>query len=117
MIKVVFVGDEPSKKNVDPDIAFVGAACFKTLTWMIAYISADYYLCLNSDSIDDRAKIKKLYDNGFKVVALGVMASSKLKSLGIEHYMLPHPSGRNRRLNNKYHILMKLERAHQYVRQ
>jgi hypothetical protein len=117
MTKVVFVGDTPSKKNIDPDIAFVGTACFKTLTWFIKYIAADYYICLNSDTIEELTKIRKLYDNGFKIIALGVSASKRLDPLAIEHTTLPHPSGRNRRLNNKFHLIEKLERAHQYVHQ
>lgn len=44
MIKVVFVGDEPSKTNVSPDIAFVGAKCFNTVVQWIKELNPDYYV-------------------------------------------------------------------------
>lgn len=36
----------------------------------------------------------------FKIVALGGVASAVLKRMGVDHFKLPHPSGRNRQLND-----------------
>jgi hypothetical protein len=101
MVKVVFVGDEPSKTNVHNDIAFVGAKCFQRLTEWINYLSPDYYICLNSHTDYDMVKIMSLYEQGFKVIALGAKASERLLEHGVSNFKLPHPSGLNRQLNDK----------------
>lgn len=101
MVKVVFVGDEPSQTNIDPDIAFVGAKCFQRLTEWINYLRPDYYICLNSHTDNDIFKIERLKEDGFKVIALGNKASERLTKWQIQHYKLPHPSGLNRKINDK----------------
>lgn len=109
MLKVVFVGDEPSRINIDPDIAFVGAKCFQRLTEWINYLSPDYYICLNSHTDRDISKIGILELNGFKIIALGVNASKRLEESGITHFKLPHPSGLNRQLNDKRYVEQHLD--------
>jgi len=37
----------------------------------------------------------------YKIVALGNQVSKLLTDMGIKHFKLPHPSGRNRLLNDK----------------
>lgn len=113
MIKAVFVGDEPSRLNRNIDIAFVGARCFPTLVEWIAKLPVDYYVCINSNKQSDLDKIKCLADNGFKVVALGNKASRRLKDM--EHYMLPHPSGLNRKLNNKQELALRMLKCCDYL--
>jgi len=116
MIKVVFVGDQPSKKNISSDIAFVGATCFYRLIRWIKYIEPDYYITLNSVLNSDLEKINVLSENGFKVVALGNNAHKNLQHCGIEHFTLPHPSGLNRKINDDNYVKNVLELAKQYVR-
>ncbi len=82
MIKVAFIGDEPSHKNAHPDLAFVGAGCFNTVIEWINDLSPDYYVCLNSNTPRDMDKIHVLAEQGFKLVALGKKASERL---GISH--------------------------------
>ena len=115
MIKVVFVGDEPSKTNVSPDIAFVGAKCFNTVVKWIKELNPDYYVCLNSDTISQLSDIKKLEKAGFKVIALGAKASERLEKMLIPHCVLPHPSGLNRKLNNKQKLALDFYHAHSYI--
>ena len=115
MIKVVFVGDEPSKTNVSPDIAFVGAKCFNTVVKWIKELNPDYYVCLNSDTISQLSDIKKLEKAGFKVIALGAKASERLEKMLIPHCVLPHPSGLNRKLNNKQKLALDFMTAHSYI--
>jgi hypothetical protein len=113
---VVFVGDEPSKLNISPDIPFVGAKCFNTFIGWVNKLKPDYYVTLNSDNISDLSDIIKLYKSGFKVVALGNKASERLKKKGIEHKKLPHPSPLNRILNNKKVLDKQLKEVYSYIK-
>lgn len=115
MVKVVFVGDCPSATNVSPDIAFVGAKCFPTVVNWIKELAPDYYVCLNSDTISQISDIKVLFNSGFKVVAFGKKASERLEKAGIGHCMMPHPSGLNRKLNDKKAVALELYHAHSYI--
>lgn len=117
MIKVLFVGDKPSKFNVSSYIPFVGAKCFPRLVEWIRVINPDYYIVMNSDLNWDMNQINILYKNGFKVVALGNKAASKLLAeTDIDFFKLPHPSGLNRKTNNKAYIDRQLLLASKYVR-
>lgn len=115
MIKVVFVGDEPSKTNIDPDIAFVGASSFNRLVEWINYLKPDYYICLNSQTDGDMFKIDRLVEDGFKVVALGSKASERLLKNNHSHFRLPHPSGLNRQINDKKVIRAHLDACLEYL--
>jgi hypothetical protein len=115
MIRVIFVGDEPSQTNVTPDVAFVGAKCFDTVVKWIKELQPDYYVCLNSDTVSQLSDIKKLEKFGFKVIAFGNKASEKLVKWNIPHYKMPHPSGLNRKLNNKQAMALELYHAHSYL--
>ena len=111
MIKVVFVGDEPSPTNVDPSIAFVGAKSFNTLVEWIKFLEPDYYLCLNSNTEGCLDAIGKLYNNGFIVIALGKKAEERC----LCHFVLPHPSGRNRKLNDKEYVNKCLSNIRKFI--
>lgn len=116
MIKVVFVGDAPSRSNLDKDIAFIGAKCFPTLVEWISRVSPTYYVCLNSNTKANMGKIYKLYKENFKVIALGNVASQRLEAKRISHFKLPHPSGLNRQTNDLVFIGKELNKAYDYVR-
>lgn len=117
MLKVVFVGDCPSKTNVHPEVAFVGSRSMKKLVKWINVLSPDYYLCVNSNTESDIKKIESLYSNDkFKVVALGNNAAKRLKQKNVQHTVLPHPSGLNRKLNDKNVEDRELHKAFQYIR-
>lgn len=115
MIKVVFVGDEPSKLNLLKDYAFVGARCFKRLCDWIKIIDANFSLCVNS-SQDELKDVCTLHADGFKIIALGFKASQRLTAMGIPHYEMPHPSGRCLKLNDKAYLAACLDNAKAYVR-
>jgi len=101
MSRVVFVGDAPTHRNVNIAIPFVGTKSLDTLEQWILILGPTYYVCYNSWHEDDLNKIQILRDAGFKVIALGAAASTRLTKRGIEHFQLPHPSGLNRKLNDK----------------
>jgi uracil-DNA glycosylase len=107
----VFVGDEPSKTNINYDIAFVGARCFDRLVEWIGYINPKYYIVLNSRTQENLDNIKKLKSRGFLVVALGVKAKKRLDALQIENIPLPHPSGLCRKNNDKQYIQKELQKV------
>ena len=115
MIKVVFVGDEPSPTNISHQIAFVGAKCFERLVGWIKYLQPDYYICLNSNTDDDMLGIESLVDAGFQVVALGNKASKRLQKYDIDHWKLPHPSGLNRKLNDEKAMALELLACYEWL--
>jgi len=108
---IVFVGDQPSKKNVDPNTAFVGTKSYKRLLGWIYELN----LSLNEVLICNKDDIKDFYNNGFyvetpqmnfeallgydKVIALGKNSQKFLQGNNIEYLAMDHPSGLNRKLN------------------
>lgn len=121
MIKIVFVGDRPSKTNVSRYAAFVGARCFKRLTEWIKIVAPDFYVCYNINQdyhldIQSLNEIIDLHANGFKVIALGKEAHAALDEGGVPHYELPHPSGRNLQINDPKFIKACLDNAKTYAR-
>lgn len=57
-------------------------------------------------------EISKDYD---KILALGTKASDVLNLMGIDHFRLPHPSGLNRKLNNKRYVEHTLSECREYL--
>lgn len=54
--------------------------------------------------------------NGYdKIIALGGFPSSALSRLGINHHVLPHPSGLNRNLNDKVYEEDQVNRCKDYI--
>jgi hypothetical protein len=56
--------------------------------------------CVHIKSVDIN-RVKQLVDGYDKVLALGNLVSTVLNKIDIEHFKLPHPSPRNRLLNDK----------------
>ena len=50
-----------------------------------------------------------------KVIALGNFPSMALSKIKVEHFMLPHPSGLNRKLNDKSYETKILEECREYI--
>lgn len=113
---IFFVGDQPSAKNIDPEIPFVGTQSYKRLLdwiWQLNLSTVDVVIC-NKHQIHQYSYIDQFYVQlpnfqsdimcGDAVVALGNQASKKLTKMGVEHFLLPHPSGLNRKLNNKKYV-------------
>jgi uracil-DNA glycosylase len=106
---VLFVGDRPSSKNLDTKVAFVGTKSHaKLLSWIKALGPDVTYDTVNSTDEDllrylEVTGILKSY-----IVTLGNNADKAVKKLLLTHgiayeklYKMPHPSGRNRLLNDK----------------
>lgn len=116
MIEVLFVGDEPSKKNYDPEIAFVGTRSYKIMQKWWRRLWPIGIAVENSHNAKSIRKIKYYHNLNYKVVALGNKASDRLTKMGIEHFKLPHPSGRNRKLNDPKFIDSELEKCNNYIK-
>lgn len=118
-MNVLFVGDRPSKLNTYSHLAFIGTPSFRNLKkWIEKMQVFDFYM-VNSFSDEDFAKIlafKILHSLDYRYVALGENASKRLTNLGIEHFKLPHPSPKNRKLNNKRAINILLKKCTQYLK-
>jgi len=115
MTKVVLVGDAPNRHNTNANIPFVGTRSFSAVVEWLKALKVDYYLCYNSWTVYDINHVKTLSEVGFKIVALGNTASGRLKSARVNHYKLPHPSGLNRKLNDKQTLKILLADCCDYV--
>ena len=50
-----------------------------------------------------------------KVIALGNFPSEALRRIGVDHFALPHPSGLNRKLNDKQYEREQLNLCRDYI--
>ena len=115
-MQVLFVGDCPSRLNTDPNIAFIGTPSHKNLCKWIDKMNISMFRLINSDKQFDLDEIAHLYHvHKFKIVALGGAAAKRLNSIEIAHFGLPHPSPRNRILNNKLHVDKILKKCKKYL--
>ncbi len=112
---IVFVGDQPSKKNIDPNIPFVGTQSYKRLLEWIWEMNIDIseVKLLNKDSL------YRFMHNDFhvrpRIISLGKNAEKVAKVYGGLHFNLPHPSGLNRQNNDKEFIKQKLKECKEWL--
>lgn len=115
---ILILGDKPSKLNEDPKVPFIGAKCYTRLTKWIEYLNLNgqYYIS-NSDTIEDY--LTMAYIDTFKpiVLALGNNAYKKGSKFMTNSnlYRLDHPSGLNRKLNDKNYELKMLEECKKWL--
>lgn len=128
-ITVLFVGSNPSNAST-VDAAFHGSTkSSKILTRWTKDIDAIkiYINVLNEKTENNRplknSEIKSNLPqlktniqaiNPDRVVALGKTAAKALTLLHIAHYEMPHPSGRNRKLNDKNYEEQKVKGLTEY---
>ena len=112
-MKIVFVGDKPSRKNISQDIPFVGTKSYKTLLDWIYSMNIDITDVVTTNIHDFKKRTEKIQFSPKKIVALGENASKFLK--GIEHFKLPHPSPLNRKLNDKKTLNSILKECEKYL--
>lgn len=113
---VLFVGDEPSRLNTDPNVAFVGSKSMPVLMKWIAKIKPDEYDLVNSHTPFLVMCIEVNSNLGDAIVALGNKASARLTKAGIPHFKLPHPSPRNRLNNDQKFIDTELKKCKNYLK-
>jgi G:T/U-mismatch repair DNA glycosylase len=65
---------------------------------------------------DVDAKFVSSFSNGYKkVIALGGFASRALSRSGVQHYVLPHPSPLNRKLNDREYEKRVIEECREWL--
>lgn len=119
---VVFVGDQPSRLNRFPDVAFFGSKSWPTLCdWAGRLSLKDYnWYAVNSHTQYDMSRIMDLYrgnESNIIFIALGNDAAKRLGEKKIPYFKLPHPSPRNRKLNDKEYVAKILEECHNYLKE
>lgn len=105
---------------------FYGTRSHLTLLAWIAYLDVHKYEFINASNEffangkvkvtgDDYARLYIALKKESKVVALGKIASDALTKLKIKHFRLPHPSPRNRQLNNPIFIDRELAKCKRFL--
>ena len=121
MTKIIFVGMNPSRVKVSKS---KGSAYKRFHTWLdhlgihhvsFTNLSPDPEWDFKFQSFDHDYLCTSL-QNYDKIIAWGSMVSNYLKRLGFEeHYVLPHPSPRNRKLNDHKYVHHTLEKCKEYI--
>lgn len=121
---VYFIADKPTKTNVSQEVPLVGTQSYKTLLEWIGEMDIDISRVRMYNQTDgpfsntmSRVSLNKaVVLRQIAVIALGQKAATYLKKAGINNYfVLPHPSGRNRLLNDKHFVINKLMDCKKYI--
>ena len=118
-MRVIFVGLSPSTKSLNPDVPFYDTKSGITLKrWIdLLGLTKDHCAFTNCNPIVGATKadmvhlsnqielLEHCFGNETVFVALGTVASKALTKLGVLHISMPHPSPRNRKLNDPNYII------------
>jgi len=115
--KILVVGINPANKSKSQTLK-------KLNRWMDT-LNVDHYSFMNCiptkgsysfDQVDYSLIQQYLMGNEYyKVIALGGFSSSVLSKIKVKHFKLPHPSPRNRKLNDKSFEIKILEECKKYI--
>lgn len=118
-IKVLVVGINPGPPSKNPNRSPTRERLEK---WMSRLNIQHYSFCNTFEEVGppDTSKIDilslvKITDDYDAVIALGNFVSEVLHSIGTEHFKLPHPSPRNRLLNDKTYEANVLNECRKYL--
>lgn len=112
---ILFVGDKPSANMKTDAKPFEGAACeYRFKVWRRYLNVHKQYNIVNR--VEKHFSIWVIWsiDDGDPIIALGNAASKALGST--PHFKLPHPSGRNRQINDKNFIKSRLDACKAWLR-
>lgn len=120
---VYVVADKPTKSNLSEKVPLVGTKSYKTFLSWLADMDIDitrvrmYNQCDNpfpgfsADSLN-----RAIEADHTKVIALGNNAMNYLLKVGVEEFfLLPHPSGRNLKLNDPKFVKATLSQCRRYI--
>ena len=124
---IIFVGDKPSDKNIDENVAFVGTKSYKTLLDWIYRMN----LSINDVRLINKNMVHVYPTDLCKFVVLGNEAEKVIRkhwstywdeptqqsvTIAAEYFKLPHPSGLNRQLNDEEFINQKLKECEEWIK-
>ena len=91
---IYFIGDKPSKKNIDKNVAFVGTRSYKTLLdWIYRMNLNINSICLFNHARFIETNDESIWSSFDAMIALGNEASKVLTKENVPHLKIPHPSG------------------------
>ncbi len=118
-MKVVVVGSNPSHSPGGPTLKNLNKWLIQMNAPIISFCNvAEFHTENNRPLKRSEYNLESLSEyvvGGDKVIALGNTASNALKLLKVEHFKLPHPSPRNRQLNDLQFVNCKLEECRIYL--
>ena len=113
---IYFIGDKPSKKNIDKNVAFVGTRSYKPLLdWIYRMNLSINSICLFNYARFIETNNDRTWSSFDVVIALGNEASKALTKENIPHLKIPHPSGKNYLLNDKKNVDKFLKQCKDYI--
>lgn len=137
-MKYLIVGLNPSLKNDNPYVPFVGTRSGITLDSWLKDIGIDKVECVfinvlpratksqagikkSEIDLDDLHERISMMRCGFykdaKIITLGQLAAWALDQVGAQFLALPHPSGLNRQLNDKMYVKSMIKDARRWIRE
>ncbi len=132
--KVIFVGSNPSEASPDLSAFHPKTQSGKRLQEWIEQADISEAVSLNvcwEKTSNNRAltieeqedlaynlenRIRNHMEAGSKVIALGKTAARTLSSTGLEFLEMPHPSRRNRKLNNPVYTNEQIKKLKKYIK-
>ena len=91
----------------------------RLLNWCTAWGLTNFEFMNCSDDVGEKYTIDfdKLVkcEEANKVIALGNVASDSLRKVNVEHFKMPHPSPRNRQLNDKQFEKTMIRKCYNYL--
>lgn len=118
-LQILVVGMNPGPQNTNPNKSHTRDRLEK---WMTIADIKYYSFCNTFDEVGSADKSKINFDRlksiclGYnKIIALGNFASEALDVIRIKHFKLPHPSPRNRLLNDKAYEEKVLKECKEYL--
>lgn len=128
MNRVVVVGSNPAIASPDSTLPFAGTRSGKTLRSWLDRLGLGPVFLVNVSSVrtpgNRKLKVseyelealrKVVRDDTTTVIALGETAAHALEKIGVEHFKLPHPSGRNRLLNDMDYLDQKIAECRAFI--
>lgn len=119
---IIFVGDKPSAKNKDPNVPFVGTKSYKKLLEWIWEMDIDISKVhmMNAENwwkYTPKCGLRPEH----KYIVLGKNAETKFKQIKTIHgdnhcyFKIDHPSGLNRKLNDKKYVKKMLKECREWL--
>lgn len=131
--KILIVGSNPSTQNDNAEVPFEGTRSHSILEkWLhqleiskteLLIINVSNKVTPNNEPItikdinDNLSRIRNVLEeyNPTHIIALGQIAARALKKLDTNYYVLPHPSPKNRKLNDKIFVEETLKECKEYL--